>query len=114
MRRIVVITAATGALCGGAATGRAADTPGTDVLVARMVACDMTSPDRSAVFYGRMPTVPGAARMSMRFVLLERLGRGDTWSKVDVPALRQWHRSAPGVKTFGYKQTVDNLRAGGA
>ena len=114
MRRIAVITAALTALCGGAVSVHAADTPGTDLPVAKLVACDMTSPDRSAVFYGRMPQLPGATGMAMRFIVLQRLGRDDTWSKVDVPALRQWHRAAPGVKAFGYKQTVDNLRAGGA
>ena len=79
-----------------------------------MVACDMSSPNRSATFYGRMDTVPGAAKLQLRFQLLERLGRDETWSKLDVPALRQWHTSQAGVKRFGWKQTVDALRVGGA
>ena len=61
-----------------------------------------------------MDTIAGASKMQMRFQLLERLGRDDAWSKLDVPALRQWHTSQAGVKRFGWKQTVDALRAGGA
>jgi hypothetical protein len=82
--------------------------------VAKVVACDITSADRAATFYARMDTVPGVAKMQVRFQLLERLGRDDTWSKLDVPALRQWHTSQAGVKRFGWKQTVDALRIGGA
>jgi hypothetical protein len=81
--------------------------------VAKLVACDVTSIDRSASFYGRMLTIPGAARMQMRFQLMERLGRGP-FSKLDVPALRQWHTSQVGVKRLGWRQTVNALRAGGA
>jgi hypothetical protein len=76
--------------------------------------CDLSPPARSADFYGRMDTVPGAARMAMRFTLLERLGKADAWTRVDLADLRDWRQSATGVKTFGYKQTVGNLRAGAA
>jgi hypothetical protein len=113
MRRIVPIVCALAALSGGVA--HAGDSPiGAAGLTARLVSCDLTGPDRSAAFYGRMESIPGAARMSMRFTLLERLGHDGDFAKTDVPALRQWHRSAPGVKAFGWKQTVDNLRSGGA
>ncbi|HEX4734884.1 MAG TPA: CARDB domain-containing protein [Thermoleophilaceae bacterium] len=95
------------------ATSRA-DTPAAPGPVARVVACDMSSANRSATFYARMDTVPGASKMQLRFQLLERLGRDDTWSKLDVPALRQWHTSQAGVKRYGWKQTVDALRVGGA
>ena len=81
--------------------------------VAKLVACDVTSADRAATFYGRMQAIPGTSKMQVRFQLMERLGR-DPWSKLDVPALRQWHSSQAGVKRFGWKQTVDALRAGGA
>jgi hypothetical protein len=114
MRRIVVITAALTVLCGGAAASRAADAPNTGAPVARLVSCDLTGSDRSAVFYGRLDAIPGATRLALRFSLLEKLGRDRDFSKVDVPALRQWHRSSPGVTSYGYKQTVDNLRARGA
>ena len=83
-------------------------------LVAKVVACDVLSTDRAATFYGRMDALPGAQKMQIRFQLLERLGISDSWNKLDVPALRQWHTSQPGVKRFGWKQTVDALRIGGA
>jgi hypothetical protein len=82
--------------------------------VAKVVACDVVSSDREATFYARMDTIGGASKMKLRFQLLERLGRDDSWSKLDVPALRQWHTSQAGVKRFGWKQTVDALRIGGA
>src|SRR5436190_667173 len=114
MRRLVVTVAVLSSLAGGVVGARAADTPGSALPLVRLVSCDTGGPDRSAVFYGRMDALPGATRMAMRFVVLERLGRGADWTKVDVPALRAWHRSAPGIKTFVYKQTVDNLRPGGS
>jgi hypothetical protein len=79
-----------------------------------MVACDVTSSDRAATYYARMDTIASASKLQIRFQLLERLGRDEPWTKVDVPALRQWHTSQAGVKRFGWKQTVDALRAGGA
>lgn len=115
MRRIAVTCAALVALS-GAVAARAADTPSTGSVLpaAKLASCDTGGSDRSALFYGRMDALPGATRMAMRFIVLEKLGRGASWTKVDLPSLRQWHRAAPGVKTFGYKQTVDNLRSGGA
>lgn len=86
----------------------------TSVPLAKTVACDVTSSTRAATFYGRMESIPGAAKLQMRFLLLERLGRLDDWDRLDVPALRMWHASQPGVKRFGWKQTVSSLRLGGA
>src|SRR5437763_6333136 len=115
MRRLAVTTCAgLAALAGAIGAARAADTPSAGVPGARLVACDMTGADRSATFAGRMDAIPGAARMAMKFVLFEKLARDGSWTRLDVPSLRQWHRAAPGVKTFGYKQTVENLRTGGA
>jgi hypothetical protein len=115
MLRIVAITAATAALLGGAVAARAAGPPASaGAPVAKVVACDVTTSGRTATFYGRMDTIPGAAKLALRFVLLERLGRSETWSKLDVPALRQWHTSQSGVKRYGWKQTVENLHLGGA
>jgi len=82
--------------------------------VAKVVSCDVTSDVRAATFYARMDTMSGAATMQIRVQLLERLGRDGSWSKLDIPALRPWHTSQPGVKRFGWKQTVDALRLGGA
>src|SRR4051812_8262721 len=91
-----------------------ADTPAAPGTVAKVVSCDVTSGDRQATFYARMDTIPGASKMQLRFQLLERLGKDDTFSRVDLPALKAWQTSKAGVKRFGWKQTVDNLHIGGA
>jgi hypothetical protein len=116
MLRIVTIAAALTALLGASVAARAADPPaGAAAPVAKVLACDVgASADRAAAFYGRMDTTAGASKLALRFVLLERLGVGDTWNKLDLPALRQWHISQAGVKRYGWKQTVDHLRLGGA
>jgi CARDB len=116
MRRITVTVVACAAMLAGVVAARAADTPAAGLLpvTTKLGSCDMSGSDRSAVFLARMDAIPGATRMSMRFQLFEKLGRGAGWDKLDVPALRGWHRSLPGVKTFSYKQTVDALRVGGA
>ena len=112
--RIATALAALAAFPAAGFAAPALDPPAAPQLVAKVVACDVLSSDRSATYYARMDAVPGAARMQMRFQLLERLGRDDNWTKLDVPALRTWQTSQPGVKRFGWKQTVDALRLGGA
>jgi hypothetical protein len=67
---------------------------------------------RQATFYGRMRSVAGANRMMMRFTLIDRAADGST--VVPAPHLAQWRRSRPGVKTFGYAQTVTGLEVGGS
>jgi hypothetical protein len=112
MLRIAAIFAVLAAFPAASAAHRADRAAGPET-VARLVACDVTAPGRSATFYARMATMPGAARVQVRFQLLERLGH-ESWTKLDVPALRQWHTSQAGVQRFGWKQTVDALRIGGA
>src|SRR4051794_33002547 len=114
MLRIATVLAALVAVPAAALAAPRADTPASAGPVAKVVACDVTSNDKAATFYGRMDTIAGASRMQIRFQLQERLGRDDTWSKLDVPTLHQWHTSQAGVKRFGWKQTVDALRVGGA
>jgi hypothetical protein len=114
MLRVVAILAVTVAFPAASFAARAAETPPAGGLVAKVVACDVTSDNRAATFYARMDSMPGAAKLQVRFKLLERLGRDDSWSKLDVPALRLWHTSQAGVKRFGWTQTVDALRIGGA
>lgn len=113
MRRIAIFTCALAALAGGSSADARTQPVGAGPG-ARLVDCDVAGSERSATFYGRMENVDGAVRMAIRFSLYERLGKEQEWSKVDVPAMRDWHRSLPGVRTFGYKQTIDHLRAGGA
>jgi hypothetical protein len=91
-----------------------ADTSAPPTLVAKVVACDLVSSDRSVTFGARMDTIPGAAKLQIRFQLLERLGRDTGWARLDVPALRVWHTSVGGVGRYGWKQTVDGLHPGGA
>lgn len=114
MLRIATVLAALAAFPAVAFAMPRADAPASAGPVAKVVACDVTSANRAATFYARMDTIAGASKMQIRFLLQERLGRDDTWTKVDVPALRQWHTSQAGVKRFGWKQTVDALRIGGA
>ena len=114
MLRIAALLAATAAFPAASLAARATDAPVAGAPAAKVVACDVTSSNRSATFLARMDLEPGALKMQVRFQLLERLGRDDSWNKVDVPALRTWHTSQAGVKRFGWKQTVDSLRTGGA
>lgn len=68
--------------------------------------------ERRATFYGRMKYVPGASRMWMRFTLFERAG-DEAPTVVAAPGLRVWRKSRPGVRKFGYSQTVAGLEVGG-
>jgi len=113
MLRVVAILAAIVAFPAASFAARSADAPAVGSLTAKVVACDVLSDDRAATFYARMDSEPGAAKLQIRIQLLQRLGH-DTWSKLDVPALRLWHTSQAGVKRYGWKQTVDALRIGGA
>jgi len=115
MLRIAMVTCVLAAVLPAAGfAARRADTPAAAGPVAKVVSCDVTSSARSATFYARMDTQPGASKMQIRFGLLERLGKDGGFDRLDVGALRQWHTSQAGVKRFGWKQTVDNLHVGGA
>jgi hypothetical protein len=72
----------------------------------KVVSC--TPAEGSAVFYGRMRSVPGTERMSMRFGLLERTGDGP-YQPVRAPKLARWRNSRPGVSVFAYRQRVKGL-----
>ena len=69
--------------------------------------------DRMAAFRGAMSRFDGSVRMSMRFTLQERVGRGD-WAKVSAPGLGVWRSSRPGVARFAYRQRVLALAEGSA
>jgi CARDB len=116
MLRIVVIVAALTAFPAASFAAHRADTPASasGSLVTKVVSCDVSSTAHAATFYGRMDTIAGASKMQMRFQLLEKLGRDDTFSKIDVPALKAWRTSQAGVKRYGWKQIVDGLHIGGA
>jgi hypothetical protein len=114
MLRIATALAVLAAFPAASLAARRTEPPAAPGLTAKVVACDVTSSDRSATFHARMDTVAGASKLQIRFQLLERLGRDVPWTRLDVPALRQWHTSQAGVQRFGWKQTVDALRIGGA
>jgi CARDB len=114
MFRTATVLAALAVFPAASLAARQPDTPGPGAPVAKLLTCDLVSTDRNATFLGRMDAVPGASKMAIRVQLFEKLGRDEAWSKLDVPALRQWHTSQAGVQRFAWKQTVDNLRAGGA
>jgi hypothetical protein len=114
MFRIATVLAALAVFPAVSLAARLPDTPGTGAPVAKLLSCDLVSSDRNATFLGRMDTIPGVSKMAIRVQLFEKLGRADSWGKLDVPALRQWHTSQTGVQRFAWKQTVDNLRVGGA
>jgi hypothetical protein len=101
MRRALV-TAALAAAAALPAAAAAAPLPAT----VKVVKCDVEQ--HEAAFYGRMQLVPGASRMAMRFTLLEETG-GDASTRVNVPGLRRWRTSKPGVRSFGYRQGFRNL-----
>jgi hypothetical protein len=105
----IVLAAAVALLASSAAVARAA--PHT-VLKVRACQVGNTAKERQATFYGRMRSVPHARRMMMRFTLIDRSDGAAT--VVPAPQLAPWRRSRPGVKAFGYAQTVAGLQTGGA
>ena len=66
---------------------------------------------RFAIFAAEMRTIPGAARMSMRFDLYRRKPSGGRARRVSAPGLGVWRRSAPEVDIFRYHKQVTNLPA---
>ncbi len=91
-----------------AAAAHAAPRP---TLKVRSCQTGPTAKQRQATFYARMRAVSGTSRMMMRFRLVDR--SSGARSIVPSPQLARWHRSRPGVKTFGWAQTVTGLQTGG-
>jgi hypothetical protein len=109
-RRILALAAVAASVLVPATVAQAA-APNTQLKVRSCLVGD-SARQRQATFYGRMHTVTGASRMMMRFTLVDRGANGN--ALVPAPQLAQWRRSRPGVKVFGYSQTVTGLKAGGA
>lgn len=113
MRRLAAIACLLAPLAAPAAARAARARP---PLQARLVACTTgaAAAARRATFTASMPAVRGAARMAMRFDLLQR-GPGDpAFARVALPAWGLWQRSDPGRTGFIYTRTVRALRAPGA
>ena len=107
---IALAPAATAALLVTPATAAVA-APATSVKV-RSCQVGAAAKQRHATFYARMRAVSGSNRLMMRFTMVDR--GADGTSLVAAPQLARWRRSRPGVKTFGYAQTVTGLQTGGA
>jgi hypothetical protein len=109
LSRVLLISLALAA--GFAPTASAASKPLTTLKV-RSCEVGETAKARMATFYARMRAVKGTRQMAMRFTLIDRAGDGPP-EAVEHPALAQWRRSRPGVKEFGYAQSVAGLEKGG-
>lgn len=101
--------AAVAAACLLPASAQAA--PLTSLKVSACRAGD-TPRDRQASFYAQVHAVPGTDHMSMRFTVYERTD-AHTLQAEPSSSLQQWRRSRPGVRTYGYTQTVTGLQPGG-
>ena len=113
MRRLAAVACLVAPLAVPAAAGAAQQrTP----LRARLVACT-TGADasaRTATFTASMPAVAGAARMAIRFALLQRMEGDVGFARVALPAWGRWERSQPGRTGFIYTKKVRALRTPGA
>jgi hypothetical protein len=68
--------------------------------------------ERKATFKAWMHSVPGTARMAVRFKLVSQ-ETGRSAERVEGPdALKVWHRSHTGVTRYAYSQTVKKLAQG--
>jgi CARDB len=111
MRRLAAIACLLAPLAAPAAARAEQERP---PLQARLVACTTgaTATARKVTFTASMPAIAGAARMAIRFDLLQR-GPGDaSFARVALPAWGRWDRSEPGRTGFIYTKTVRALRPG--
>ena len=87
-------------------------------LRAKLAACQSgpAASQRTATFVGSMPAVAGTKRMWMRFDLYARLPPATVYSRVKVPKLGVWQKSASGKASSGFvfTQRVQALVAPGS
>ena len=102
MRRALLTIALAAAALSAAAPASAA------VLPASVRVVDCSFERHEAAFHARMRLIEGASQMAMRFTLLEETGAPPP-EAVGPGILRRWHRSKPGVRSFGYRQGFRNL-----
>jgi archaellum component FlaF (FlaF/FlaG flagellin family) len=65
----------------------------------------------SVTYTARMGSVPGTARMLLRFRLFEKYGDGE-FERVSGDGLGVWRRSRVGAEVLRHEHTVDGLRQG--
>jgi hypothetical protein len=74
----------------------------------KLLSCDTDV--RTADFEADMRTVPGAARLQIRFTLQVR--DDATWTRVAAPTFDVWTTAAPGRSRYVYDKHVSNLQPG--
>lgn len=111
MRRTVPILLAALACSLAAVPAATAAVPFAAGPAAKLVACRpaVTAAGGTAEFVGRMPTVRGSARMSMRFDLLRSALPAGTYSAVALPQWSQWLTAARGRAAFMYRKRIEGL-----
>jgi hypothetical protein len=79
----------------------------------RLTECEsaLDREERTASFTGDMKSVPGAARLQVKFVLQARTEDEPEWTAVTAPGFGTWNSSAPGIGRYVYTKTVENLIA---
>ena len=110
MRRLAVTALICVAGAGIAGAALAAPELARSRAFVRVKSCSID--DHSAVFYARMRKVHGTRRMKLKFSLLERPSGLRRFTHVSAPALTRWHKSAEGVKAYGFSQEVRGLHDG--
>jgi hypothetical protein len=65
--------------------------------------------ERSATFTGEMISIAGAAKMSMRIDVEERVPGESEFHTVSAPGLGVWRAADPKVKVYKYLKQVSNL-----
>jgi hypothetical protein len=116
MRRLAVLASLTAAAPAAAPAVARAAAQQRPTLQARVASCATGAMvrERTAAFTASMPAVDGAARMGMRFDLLQRMPREARFAPIALPAWGRWERSEPGRTGFIYTKKVQALRAPGA
>jgi hypothetical protein len=112
MRRLATLAC----LAAAAPIAAPADAQQRPPLQARLASCatGAAGRERTAAFTASMPAADGAARMWMRFDLLQRMPGQAEFAPVTLPAWGRWERSEPGRTGFIYTKKVRALGAPGA
>ena len=85
--------------------------PGKTAAV-KVAACNQSADgaQRFVTFKAQMSSESRQLRMQMRFYIYESTGL--SWSDVTPPEVAIWDESAPGSRTYVYRQRIDNLKPG--
>jgi hypothetical protein len=108
MHRLLAILLAVGGLTLAPAGAGAAAVPKT-APHGTVTLCDRVH--QSAVFEGRMDTMPHADRMQMRFRLQVWTAAAPAWTRLAVPGFSAWVTSEPARTRYVYSKRVEALLA---